>query len=81
MPTSSVEIYQSLLDAMVARCKATGEALRHFVSRALSDALGLDHATLFRPRLQRSRAGGADGGSRRSAPGHPGDDAISCVPI
>ena len=32
---------------MVARCKATGEPLRHFVSRALSDALGLDHATLF----------------------------------
>jgi len=47
MPTLSVEIYQSLLDAMVARCKATGEPLRHFVSRALSDALGLDHATLF----------------------------------
>jgi hypothetical protein len=47
MPTLSVEIYQSLLDAMVARCEATGEPLRHFVSRALSDALGLDHATLF----------------------------------
>jgi len=30
MPTSSVEIHQSLLDAMVARCKATGEPLRHF---------------------------------------------------
>jgi alpha-acetolactate decarboxylase len=43
----SVETYQSLLDAMVARCKATGEPLRHFVSQALSDALGLDHATLF----------------------------------
>ena len=47
MPRLSVEIYQSLLDAMLARCKATGEPLRHFVSRALSDALGLDHATLF----------------------------------
>ena len=40
MPTLSVEIYQSLSDAMVARCKATGEPLRHFVSRALSDARG-----------------------------------------
>jgi hypothetical protein len=47
MPTLSIEIYQSLMDALVARCQATGEPLRHLVSRALSDALGLDHATLF----------------------------------
>ena len=47
MPTLSVEIYQSLMDALAARCQATGEPLRHLVSRALSDALGLDHATLF----------------------------------
>ena len=47
MPRLTVEIYQSLLDALVARCAESGESLRHFVSRALSDALGLDHSTLF----------------------------------
>jgi len=35
------------MDALVAHCEKTGEPLRHFVSRALSDALGLDHSTLF----------------------------------
>jgi acetolactate decarboxylase len=47
VPRLNVEIYQSLLDALTARCNETGESLRHFVSRALSDALGLDHSTLF----------------------------------
>lgn len=47
MPTLTAEIYQSLMDAVMAHCKATGEPLRHFVSRALSDALGLEHSTLF----------------------------------
>lgn len=47
MPKLNVEVYQSLLDALVARCNETGESLRHFVSRALSEALGLDHSTLF----------------------------------
>lgn len=47
MPTLSVEVYQSLMDELVARCRATGEPLDGFVSRALSEALGLDHATLF----------------------------------
>lgn len=47
MPNLNIDIYQSLLDALQERCAATGESLRHFVSRALSDALGLEHATLF----------------------------------
>ena len=47
MPRLNVEVYQSLLDALTARCNETGESLRHFVSRALSDAVGLDHSTLF----------------------------------
>jgi acetolactate decarboxylase len=47
MPRLTVEVYQSLLDALTARCAETGESLRHFVSRALSESLGLDHATLF----------------------------------
>lgn len=47
MPRLTVEVYQSLMDALVAHCEKTGEPLRHFVSRALSDALGLDHSTLF----------------------------------
>lgn len=47
MPTLTTDVYQSLMDALVAHCTASGEPLRHFVSRALSDALGLEHATLF----------------------------------
>src|SRR5262245_14168265 len=47
MPRLTVEVYQSLLDALTARCAESGESVRHFVSHALSEALGLDHATLF----------------------------------
>lgn len=47
MPTLAVEVYQSLMDKLVEHCRATGEPLDGFVSRALSDSLGLDHATLF----------------------------------
>lgn len=47
MPTLKVEVYQSLMDTLVEHCRATGESLDGFVSRALSEALGLDHATLF----------------------------------
>src|SRR5262249_21468486 len=47
MPKLIVEISQSLLNALTARCAETGESQRHFVSHALSEALGLDHATLF----------------------------------
>ena len=47
MPRLDVEVYQSLLDALTTRCNETSESVRHFVSRVLSDALGLDHSTLF----------------------------------
>src|SRR5215475_3910 len=47
MPRLTVEVSQSLLHALTARCAETGESVRHFVSHALSEALGLDHATLF----------------------------------
>src|SRR5262249_33600418 len=47
MPRLNVHVYESLLNALTARCNETGESMRHFVSRALSDALGLDHSTLF----------------------------------
>src|SRR5262249_32765361 len=47
MPKLIVEVSQSLLNALTARCAETRESLRHFVTHALSKALGLDHATLF----------------------------------
>src|SRR5262245_13635100 len=47
MPRLTVEVSQSLLGALMARCAGTGESPRHFVSHVLSEALGLDHATLF----------------------------------
>jgi acetolactate decarboxylase len=47
MPRLTTEVYQSLMDALTAHCARSGESVRHFVSRALSDALDLDHSTLF----------------------------------
>jgi acetolactate decarboxylase len=47
MPRLTVEVYQSLMDALTTHCAASGESVRHFVSRALSEALELDHSTLF----------------------------------
>ena len=47
MPKLTVDLYQSLYDALHAQSGQTGEPVAHFVTRALSDALGLDHATLF----------------------------------
>jgi acetolactate decarboxylase len=47
MPKLTVDLYQSLYDALHAQSGQTGEPVAHIVRRALSDALGLDHATLF----------------------------------
>lgn len=47
MPKLTIDIYQSLHDALQAHSAQTGEPVAHIVARALSDALGLDHATLF----------------------------------
>ncbi len=47
MPKLTIDVYQSLFDALQAHSSQTGEPVGHIVTRALSDALGLDHATLF----------------------------------
>jgi len=47
MPKLTVDLYQSLFDALHAQAAQTGEPIGHIVARAVSDALGLDHATLF----------------------------------
>ena len=47
MPKLSVDLSQSVFDALNAHAAQTGEPVGHIVMRALSDALGLDHATLF----------------------------------
>src|SRR5690349_2520856 len=47
MPQLTLDLYQSLYDALHAHARQTGEPIAHIVARALSDALGLDHATLF----------------------------------
>lgn len=47
MPTLTANVPRSLMDALTAHCAATGESLRHAVTHALSEALGLDHGTLF----------------------------------
>ena len=47
MPKLTVDLYQSLYDALHDHARQTGEPVGNIVTRALSDALGLDHATLF----------------------------------
>ncbi len=47
MPRITVDISQSVFQAAHAHHTKTGEPIGHLVMRALSDALGLDHATLF----------------------------------
>jgi acetolactate decarboxylase len=47
MPKLTIDLYRSLYDALHARSCQTGEPVAHIVRSALSDALGLDHATLF----------------------------------
>ena len=47
MPTLTANVPKSLSDALTAHCAATGESLRHVITHALSEALGLDHGTLF----------------------------------
>lgn len=47
MPTLTCDISQSLWDALHAASAESGEGIDHLVSRALADALQLDHGTLF----------------------------------
>jgi len=47
MPKLTIDLYQSLYDALHAQAVQSGEPVAHIVARALSDVLGLDHATLF----------------------------------
>ena len=47
MPTLTVEISASLMNALAARRARTGESEAHIVMSALADALDVDHATLF----------------------------------
>src|SRR4029453_14474392 len=47
MPTLTVDISDSLMNALAARRARTGESVAHVVMAALADALEVDHATLF----------------------------------
>jgi acetolactate decarboxylase len=47
MPKLNCEISQSLLDALAARGKQTGETIDHIVISALAEVLQVEHATLF----------------------------------
>ena len=47
MPNLSCEISRSLINALQARVRATGEPLDHLVMLALADYLEVPHATLF----------------------------------
>ncbi|MEM7441692.1 MAG: acetolactate decarboxylase [Pseudomonadota bacterium] len=47
MPTLICEISQSLMDALEAHQRQTGDTMDHIVTMALADAMQLEHATLF----------------------------------
>jgi acetolactate decarboxylase len=47
MPKLKVRISQSLTNALHEEQKLTGETIEHIVSRALADALQIEHGTLF----------------------------------
>jgi len=47
MPKLTIDLYQSLFDALQVHSHQSGEPVSHIVTRAVADALGLDHATLF----------------------------------
>ena len=47
MPNLNCEISQSLMNALEARMRTTGEPLNHIVMRAVADHLEVPHATLF----------------------------------
>ena len=47
MPTLTVDISESLMQAIGQRIERTGEPVAHVVMTALADALEVDHATLF----------------------------------
>ena len=47
MPKLEIDLSQSLIDALQAERRLTGETVEHIVSRSLADSLQVDHATLF----------------------------------
>ncbi|MFG1359523.1 acetolactate decarboxylase [Xanthobacter pseudotagetidis] len=47
MPKLTCEVSASLLDALARAAAGTGESIDHIVSRALADALQVEHGTLF----------------------------------
>jgi acetolactate decarboxylase len=47
MPNLNCEISESLMGALQARARSSGEPLDHIVMRALADSLQIQHATLF----------------------------------
>ena len=63
MPTLSCEISTSLMAALDARRRQTGEAVDHLVMRALADALQVDHATLFQVSTAGALVEGVTGGA------------------
>jgi len=47
MPTITCQLPQSVLEALQDRCRSTGDSIDHLVTRAVAEALQLEHATLY----------------------------------
>jgi acetolactate decarboxylase len=62
MPTLTCDISETLMRALKARSRQTGEPLAHIVMSALADALEIDHSTLFQVSTSTALVEGVYGG-------------------
>ena len=62
MPTLTCDISESLMRALEARSRQTGEPVAHIVMASLSDTLEIDHSTLFQVSTSTALVEGVYGG-------------------
>jgi acetolactate decarboxylase len=62
MPTLTCDISESLMRALQARSRQTGEPVAHIVMSALADTLEIDHSTLFQVSTSTALVEGVYGG-------------------
>ena len=62
MPTLTCDISESLMRALQARSRQTGEPVPHIVMSSLADTLEIDHSTLFQVSTSTALVEGVYGG-------------------
>jgi len=62
MPTLTCDISETLMRAVHARSRQTGESVAHIVMASLADTLEIDHSTLFQVSTSTALVEGVYGG-------------------